>query len=132
MQNVPWHHEVCRYSELIGNRLTERGLGPRYSIATEHEHSCCILLAREDKFKINGLWHTWIDYDKFNLLIQEFYDSGGKKTFTSSDYIAPTPEWALYQSETHGFDPVERRKWKKLKAGATPDMQYKPSDSGCG
>lgn len=24
---------------------------------------------REDKFKVNGVWHTWIDYDKVSMMM---------------------------------------------------------------
>jgi len=131
MQNVPWHQETCSFSEAIANRLAERGISARYSIATEHEHSCCVLLAREDKFKPNGVWHTWIDYAKYHTLIQDYYASGGEKKFISEDYMAITPEWALYKSKEHGFDPEESR-WKRNKAGALVLNEYKSSDSGCG
>jgi len=100
MENAPWHHEVCSYAESISTRLRARGISPTYSIATEHEHSCCVLLAREDKFKIDGSWHTWIDYDKFNGHIQKYYATRGSDNehkFTSLDYMAPTPAWAVYQ-----------------------------------
>jgi tRNA wybutosine-synthesizing protein 1 len=76
MENVPWHHEVCTYSEAIAAELLKRGKGAVYSIATEHEHSCCILLAREDKFKVSGQWHTWIDYDRFQQLVADYHTSG--------------------------------------------------------
>lgn len=110
MENVPWHKDVCQYGDEICRRLRERGLlNVNYSIATEHEHSCCILIAREDKFKLQDGWHTWIDYDRFQQLIQEYYDSNGAKTFRSEDYRAKTPEWALYRSKEKGFDPDEKR-----------------------
>lgn len=133
MKNVPWHHEVCAYGEAIAKNLRERkgSTAPIYSIATEHEHSCCILLAREDKFKIDGVWHTWIDYPKFDQLIAEYYASNGEKKFTSTDYMAPTPHWAIYQSPERGFDPIENR-WKRNKAGALVEIEYKSTDSGCG
>lgn len=131
MQNVPWHKEVCNYGEALCERLSERQvLAYKYSIATEHEHSCCILIAREDKFKINNTWHTWIDYDKFNRLIQDFYVDRSK-VFTSVDYMAPTPDWALYQSPSHGFDPEEQR-WIRNKTGKMVEIEYKSSESGCG
>merc|ERR1711879_677634 len=41
------------------------GAIPHYEIASEHEHSCCVLLANADKFKIDNKWHTFIDFDKF-------------------------------------------------------------------
>jgi tRNA wybutosine-synthesizing protein 1 len=132
IQNSPWHAEVCEFSETIAQRLRQRGkINTNYSIATEHEHSCCILLAREDKFKIDGKWHTWIDYPKFNELIAAYYASGGKATFKSSEYMAQTPEWALYQSKSHGFDPAESR-WKRNAKGQAIEIEYKSSESGCG
>ena len=142
MQNVPWHKEVCAYCEAIAEKVNERltvtadGEGDRvrplvYKIATEHEHSCCVLIAREDKFKVDGEWHTWIDYKKFNALITEYYASGGKSTFTSVDYMAPTPSWALYQSNERGFDPIENR-YRRNKQGQLVERDYKASDSGCG
>jgi len=113
MENVPWHADVCAYAEQLCQRITERGvISLKYSIATEHEHSCCILIAREDKFKLEDGWHTWIDYDAFHRLMQEYYASNGTKMFKSEDYRAKTPEWALYQSHEKGFDPVENR-WRK-------------------
>lgn len=35
----------------------------------EHAHSCCTLLAQQ-KFKRGGKWHTWIDYPRFQELIE--------------------------------------------------------------
>ena len=110
MENVPWHKDVCQYGDEICRRLRERGLiNVNYSIATEHEHSCCILIAREDKFKLPDGWYTWIDYERFQQLVQDYYDSNGSKAFRSEDYRAKTPEWALYQSKEKGFDPDEKR-----------------------
>lgn len=129
MQNVPWHKEVCSYSEGLCQVLKARGIAPIYSIATEHEHSCCILLAREDKFKVDGVWNTWINYPKFHALMRNYYETG--ENFTSEDYMAPTPHWALYHSEERGFDPVENR-WKRNKTGALVEIEYKSSESGCG
>lgn len=141
IQNSPWHADVCRYGEDLcalltaRGRMTTLGVGNRpvtYAVATEHEHSCCILLAREDKFKIHGEWYTWIDYNKFDELIACYYASNGTAKFESSDYIAKTPSWALYQSKERGFDPTENR-WKRNKTtGAMVEIEYKASDSGCG
>ena len=131
MKNVPWHHEVCTYGEAIAYKLKERNSIVKYSIATQHEHSCCILLAREDKFLINNIWHTWIDYPKFNQLIKNYYNSNKLQSFTSEDYIAPTPTWALYTSIEKGFDPNEER-WRRNKNGQLVEIEYKPSGSGCG
>ncbi|KAI7726791.1 hypothetical protein M8C21_010783 [Ambrosia artemisiifolia] len=64
MENVPWHADVKAFSEA----LAEKSNG-EYEVACEHVHSCCVLLAKVDKFKINGQWHTWIDYEKFHDLV---------------------------------------------------------------
>ena len=40
-----------------------------YGLSCEHAHSCCILLARKSRFLIEGRWHTWIDYNKFQVII---------------------------------------------------------------
>lgn len=76
MENVPWHDEVV----LFGKQLC--ALLDNYDIASEHEHSNCILLANK-KFLINNKWHTWIDYNKFQELVKSYEMSEGKKTFTS-------------------------------------------------
>ena len=39
----------------------------QYGLACEHGHSCCILLARKSRFWRNGAWHTWIDYERFQV-----------------------------------------------------------------
>ncbi|XP_023728568.1 S-adenosyl-L-methionine-dependent tRNA 4-demethylwyosine synthase [Lactuca sativa] len=98
MENVPWHADVKAFSEA----LAEKSNGD-YEIACEHVHSCCVLLAKVDKFKINGQWHTWIDYDKFHDLVA----SG--EPFGSNDYMAPTPSWTVYGANEGGFDPDQLR-----------------------
>lgn len=98
MENVPWHADVKAFSEA----LAQRSKG-EYEVACEHVHSCCVLLAKVDKFKVNGQWCTWIDYEKFHDLVA----SG--KPFDSKDYMAPTPSWAAYGAEEGGFDPGQSR-----------------------
>ena len=64
-------------------------------------------------------------------LIDRYYKSGKKEMFTSSDYVAPTPAWALYGAEAEGFDPVETR-FRRTKNGTSVERTYKASSSGCG
>ncbi|KAI3684842.1 hypothetical protein L6452_34069 [Arctium lappa] len=101
MENVPWHADVKAFSEA----LAEKSNG-EYEVACEHVHSCCVLLAKVDKFKIDGQWHTWIDYEKFHDLVA----SG--EPFGSNEYMAPTPSWAVYGANEGGFDP-EQARYKK-------------------
>jgi tRNA wybutosine-synthesizing protein 1 len=98
MENVPWHEEVKNYALHLCETL-----GGDYGIAAEHRHSCCMLLAKKNPFFVNNQWHTWIDYEKYNELITEYYKSG--KTFTSEQYMAPTPHWAVYGAVEQGFSP---------------------------
>lgn len=112
MQNVPFHHEVRKFCEALCEVV-----GEDYGLACEHAHSCCILIAHKS-LKINGQWHTWIDYPKFHELVQEFYATG--KTFSPDEYLAPTPSWAVWGAEEEGFDPVETRWRRKQKKNKNP------------
>ncbi|NXN98554.1 TYW1 synthase, partial [Rhinopomastus cyanomelas] len=102
MANVPWHEEVVRFVQELADLI------PNYEIACEHEHSNCLLIAHT-KFKINGQWCTWIDYKRFQELVQEYERSGGSKMFSAADYTARTPHWALFGSRERGFDPLDVR-----------------------
>lgn len=64
MENVPWHADVKAFSEALASRSEGE-----YKVACEHVHSCCVLLAKTEKFKVNGQWFTWIDYEKFHDLV---------------------------------------------------------------
>ena len=110
MKNVPFHSEVRGFCRALSARM-----GGEYELAVEHEHSNFVLLAHK-RFKIKGVWHTWIDYDRFHSLYREWKESGGQKEFTTMDYIAPTEGWALYGSEEQGFDPKEVR-FRRTKDG---------------
>ncbi|XP_074045425.1 S-adenosyl-L-methionine-dependent tRNA 4-demethylwyosine synthase TYW1-like [Macrotis lagotis] len=109
MANVPWHEEVIHFVEELVDLL------PNYEIACEHEHSNCLLIAHT-KFKIDGEWWTWIDYDQFQELIQEYETSHGSKTFSAKDYMAKTPHWAVFGASERGFDPKDTRFQRKNKS----------------
>ncbi|XP_060029538.1 S-adenosyl-L-methionine-dependent tRNA 4-demethylwyosine synthase TYW1 isoform X2 [Erinaceus europaeus] len=109
MANVPWHEEVVRFVRELVDLISG------YEIACEHEHSNCLLIAHK-KFKIDGEWWTWIDYDRFQDLIQEYEHSGGSKTFSTKDYMAKTPHWALFGASERGFDPKDIRHQRKIKS----------------
>lgn len=107
MENVPWHEQVVEFGKQLMEFLPEN----RYELACEHSHSNCILIA-DKKFKIDGAWHTWIDYDKFFDLIrtQTYGTLEDRKEFSGLDYAARTPKWAIFGSEEGGFDP-EHMRW---------------------
>ncbi|EYU45151.1 hypothetical protein ABFS82_03G058300 [Erythranthe guttata] len=98
MENVPWHADVKEFSEALAQKSNGA-----YEVACEHVHSCCVLLAKVEKFKVDGEWYTWIDYDKFHDLVE------AGEPFTSKDYMARTPSWAVYGAEEGGFDPQQSR-----------------------
>ncbi len=66
MTNVPYHEDVKAFCAALAAAAPA---ALQYALAGEHEHSCCVLLARKDKFMVNGEWHTWIDYDKFHVRV---------------------------------------------------------------
>ncbi|XP_069470984.1 S-adenosyl-L-methionine-dependent tRNA 4-demethylwyosine synthase TYW1-like [Ambystoma mexicanum] len=106
MANVPWHEEVVHFVQELADFL------PDYEIACEHEHSNCLLIAHK-KFKIDGEWWTWIDYDRFQELIARKEESEGSTVFSALDYMAKTPAWALFGARERGFDPVDTRFQRK-------------------
>nr|XP_010342923.2 S-adenosyl-L-methionine-dependent tRNA 4-demethylwyosine synthase TYW1 isoform X2 [Saimiri boliviensis boliviensis] len=111
MAHVPWHEEVVQFVlELVD-------LIPDYEIACEHEHSNCLLIAHK-KFKVGSEWWTWINYNRFQELVEEYEDSGGSKAFSAKDYMARTPHWALFGASERGFDPKDTRHQRKNKSKA--------------
>lgn len=128
MANVPWHHEVKTFCEALSAKLGDVSPGVSYGLAVEHAHSCFVLLAKST-FRIDGAWHTHIDYDKFQRLVANFYVTG--TPFSAMDYTARTPDWALFGAPEAGFDPAEVR-WRRKQDGTVAEVEYRPSGSGCG
>ena len=64
--------------------------------------------------QIDSQWHTWIDYPEFHRLAAEHRETGA--AFSSLDYAAPTPDWAVFGAQERGFDPDETRWRRKQKA----------------
>lgn len=102
MANVPFYAEVCEFVTALDAELNRRGL--QYGIAAEHAHSCCILLGSE-RFRVDGKWHTLIDYDRYFELLEE---RGPDGEFRPEEYMGEeTPEWATWGNG--GFDPMDQR-----------------------
>ena len=78
-ENMPLHQEVVEFSKKLLKFL------PDYELASEHVLSRVTLIAKK-KFKKNGEWHTWIDFDKFFNLVES------KKEFSTEDYLKKTPK----------------------------------------
>lgn len=102
MANVPFYAEVCEFVTALDRELNRRGL--QYGIAAEHAHSCCILLGSK-RFRVDGKWHTLIDYDRYFELLEE---RGPDGEFSPEEYMGKeTPEWATWGNG--GFDPRDQR-----------------------
>ncbi|KAI0860684.1 wyosine base formation [Xylaria cubensis] len=112
MANVPFYAEVTEFVTALDKKLKERGLD--YGIAAEHAHSCCVLIA-SGRFRVDGKWHTRIDYQRFFELLEE---RGADGDWKPEDYMGPeTPEWATWGNG--GFDPRDERvdrKGRKIEA----------------
>ncbi|KAL3429891.1 hypothetical protein BDV09DRAFT_32110 [Aspergillus tetrazonus] len=109
MKNVPFYEEIVEFVVQLNAELERRGLD--YGIAAEHAHSCCVLIA-STRFRVNGKWHSRIDYPRFFELLEKEKADG--TSFRPEDYMKETEEWALWGNG--GFDPNDERVFKKGKA----------------
>lgn len=113
MNNVPWHEEVRHFCEKLVTYLSDD-----YELACEHRHSCCVLIAKKE-YKVDGKWHTWIDFDKFLSLVKK------GDPFTEKDYMAQTPDWATWGAPEEGFNPEHEwsRRERKLRGRAQESLR---------
>ena len=58
---------VCSRGVAARSQALSAACKGEYGLACEHEHSCCILLARTARFWRENTWHTWINYDRFQV-----------------------------------------------------------------
>jgi tRNA wybutosine-synthesizing protein 1 len=132
VHDVPYHAEVRAFCEDMSARL-----GGVWEPACEHAHSNLVVLARKETFFKEGKWHTWIDYDRFHELAAEWRESfsatvdSGKSiedvdedvpfSFSAADYMAPTPEWAVYNAPEAGFSPEDVRFYRSKSGKVEPD-----------
>ena len=72
--NMPFHEEVVEFAKELEKHL------PGYEVVSEHIPSRVVMLAKKE-YKIDGVWHTWIDFPKF----EELATSG--QEFTTFDYL---------------------------------------------
>ncbi|KAF1787344.1 tRNA wybutosine-synthesis [Phytophthora cactorum] len=94
-KNMSWHEEVRGFCSALCDRVSGD-----YALESEHTHSNCVLIARK-KICRDGVWHTWIDDERFHKLIAKYYEDG--TPFTADDYTALTPYWAVYDTKGAGF-----------------------------
>jgi len=111
MVNIPFHEEVRHFAQKVAAYV-----GEDYELACEHAHSCCILIGRKD-MKVDGVWHTWINYPRFYELLAK------GEPFDALDYSAPTPSWAVFGAPEKGFNPEQKRVIRNRK-NARRDMAF--------
>lgn len=56
MKNVPWHEEVISFVQQLADQL------PDYEIASEHEHSNCLLIAHKKVLDTSSKIHQIRDF----------------------------------------------------------------------
>lgn len=113
-ENMPLHEEIVEFSKRLLTYL------PDYNIVSEHIPSRVVMFAKK-KFKKDS-WHTWIDFKKFDQLV----NSG--KEFNTDDYLLKTPTTGLTGRSTeewlkHVYERTERRK-SVLVDENTDEMQF--------
>ena len=85
-ENMPLHEEVVVFSKELERYLSDHEIG------SEHIPSRAVMFAKK-KYKVDGVWKTWIDFPKFHQLYEQFLKDG--KEFTSDDYMQRTPQVGL-------------------------------------
>eukprot|EP00727_Mastigamoeba_balamuthi_P005109 m51a1_g14597 hypothetical protein (645) ;mRNA; f:1169911-1171979 len=105
MANVPYHSEVVDFARLIAAELA-----PDYELASEHAHSCCVLLAHKSFRTDDGRgWNTWIDHDRFLELAAREAAGEAPGAVAAHAYSQRTPEWAVFGSPERGTNPDDRK-----------------------
>ena len=82
--NMPWHEEVVDFAKEILKYLDD------YELVSEHIPSRVVFLAKK-KFKIDGVWNTWIDFKKWHELV----NSEDNATLDPLGYCKKTPQVGL-------------------------------------
>jgi len=100
MENMPLHEEVVAFSQELAKHL------PDYEIVSDHVPSRVVMFAKQ-KFKIDGVWKTWIDFPAF----QERALS--EKEFTALDYCTRTPQVGLSGKKTAEHQQEVKERFRK-------------------
>lgn len=110
ISNSPFHADVVAFALDLADRINKLLGTNEYELATAHAHSCCVCVA-STRYKVDGTWHTWINYERFHELWARWSETG--EPFDKAEYIAPTPAWAVHGAKEEGFNPTMTRVRKK-------------------
>jgi len=83
--NMPSHKEVIEFSKSLLPFLED------YDIVTDYPQSWVVLLAKK-KFKKDGKWFTWIDFEKYFKLVNSGIEP------KTEDYLKETPVTGLEEN----------------------------------
>jgi tRNA wybutosine-synthesizing protein 1 len=81
-ENMPLHEDIVDFSKKLVEHLSD------YEIVSEHIPSRVVMFAKK-KFFIDGKWKTWIDFPKYDELVNS------DVSFDTMDYIKFTPSTGL-------------------------------------
>ena len=92
-ENMPLHEDVLAFTKELQQHL------PEYELVTEHIPSRAVLMAKR-KFKKQGIWHTWIDFEKYHDLVN------AGKDFTVEDYLRQTPSVGFAEAHDSPYQEI--------------------------
>ncbi len=133
-ENMPLHEEIIEFSQELLKFL------PEYEIVSEHIPSRVVMFAKK-KFKIDNSWHTWIDFEKWQELVNLKTDNSGRETsgtgkgsteFTSFDYLKRTPQVGLSGKGTLSGRKAEGQRKDRENNGDAPSGNGKGLGNGNG
>ncbi|MFH1276130.1 MAG: hypothetical protein ABIH82_03385, partial [Candidatus Woesearchaeota archaeon] len=103
-KNMPLHEDIVEFCETLVKYLND------YEIVSEHIPSRVVMLAKK-KFNVDREWMTWIDFEKWNELINSLR-SGNSTGVNVEEYWKKTPSVGLSGKGT--LDTVHESLKKKL------------------
>ena len=96
--NMPLHEEVVEFSKKLAEHLD-------HTIVSEHIPSRVVMFSHP-RFKIYGVWKTWIDFPKWTELVQAGKDPD------AMEYLKKTPQVGLSGKGTFDSMPEHvKKKW---------------------
>jgi len=99
IEDMPWHEEIVEFTKELMKYLSD------YDIVTEHVPSRVVMCARKE-FNKDGKWFTWIDFDKWNELINS------REYFDKYSFLKETPQVGL-SGRIIRAEVKEKQKYKK-------------------
>ena len=117
-ENMPLHEEIVSFCQELVQHL------PGYEIVSEHIPSRVVMFAQK-KFKKEGVWHTWIDFEKWHALV----NSG--KEFGTEEYLLKTPQTGLSGTGTLDRKKPDQKE-KHLPNGRNDEEKYQQNDGNYG